>query len=69
MTPDPDRLIGEFSQGEVLRNGVTDKLPHNTLIVAGYLLLSLCTYFVFAPIYWIFLFRHLKRQKESVEQP
>lgn len=57
-----------FSQGEILRNGVNDKLPQNTLIVAGYLLFSLCMYAVFAPIYWIFLFRHLKRQKESIEQ-
>jgi hypothetical protein len=57
-----------FSQGEVLRNGVNDKLPQNTIIVAGYLLFSLCMFSVFAPIYWIFLFRHLKRQTESVEQ-
>lgn len=56
-----------FSQGEVLRNGVNDKLPRNAFIVAGYLLVSLCMYAIFAPIYWIFLFRHLKRQKESVE--
>jgi hypothetical protein len=59
-----------FSEGEVLRNGVKDRLPQNALIIAGYLLifagymvdfsnLSL----VFAPIYWIFLFRNLKRQK------
>jgi len=39
-----------FSEGEVFRNGVTDRLPRNTLTVCGYLLLSL-NYFVFAPIY------------------
>jgi hypothetical protein len=60
--------INVFSQGEVLRNGVNDKLCQNALIVAGYLLVSLNLYFVFAPIYWIFLFRNLQRQKESVEQ-
>jgi hypothetical protein len=57
-----------FSQGEVLRNGVNDKLRQNVLIVAGYLLVSLDLYLVFAPVYWIFLFRNLKRQKESVKQ-
>jgi len=57
-----------FSEGEVLRNGVHDKLPPKPLIVAGYLLVSLSMYLVFAPIYWIFLFRNLSRQKESVEQ-
>ena len=57
-----------FSQGEVLRNGGNDKLPRNALVVAGYLFVSLNQYLVFAPIYWIFLFRNLKRQKESVEQ-
>jgi hypothetical protein len=60
--------IHVFSQGEVLRNGVNDKLPQNALIVAGYLLVSLKLYSVFAPIYWILLFRNLKRQKEPVEQ-
>jgi hypothetical protein len=57
-----------FSQGEVLRNGVNDKLRQNVLIVAGYLLVSLDLYLVFAPVYWIFLFRNLKRRKESVKQ-
>jgi hypothetical protein len=56
-----------FSEGEVLRNGVHDKQPQNALIVAGYLILSLNLYVVFAPIYWIFLFRNLKRQEEAVE--
>ena len=60
--------IHVFSEGEVLRNGVKDKLRQNALIVAGYLLVSLNLYLVFAPIYWILLFRNLKRQKESVER-
>jgi hypothetical protein len=60
--------IAVFSEGEVLRNGVNDKLRQNALIVAGYVLVSLNFYLVFAPIYWILLFRNLKRQEESVEQ-
>ncbi|HWY29922.1 MAG TPA: hypothetical protein VNX46_04160, partial [Candidatus Acidoferrum sp.] len=57
-----------FSQGEVLRNGVNDKLPQSALIIAGYLLFSLSMYLLFAPIYWVLLFRNLRRQNESVEQ-
>ena len=44
-----------FSQGEVLRNGVTDKLRANPLTIVGYLLYSLCSYVIFAPIYHPFL--------------
>jgi hypothetical protein len=60
--------INVFSEGEVLRNGVNDKPRKNTLIVVGYLLVSLNLYLVFAPVYWILLFRNLNRQKISVEQ-
>ncbi|MBI3851491.1 MAG: zinc ribbon domain-containing protein [Verrucomicrobia bacterium] len=38
-----------FSQGEVLRNGVTEKIRINVLTVAGYLLFSFSSYVVFAP--------------------
>jgi hypothetical protein len=54
-----------FSQGEVLRNGVTDKLRANPLIIIGYLLYSLGNYFIFAPIYWFFFFKNLKRLKHD----
>lgn len=50
-----------FSQGEVLRNGVTDRVRVNFLTVTGYLLLSVSVYVVFAPVYWYFLFRNLRR--------
>jgi hypothetical protein len=48
--------LNVFSEGEILRNGVNDKLGLNALIVVGYLLVSLNLYFVFAPIYLIFTF-------------
>lgn len=57
--------VSVFSQGEVFRNGVTDNLRASPLIIAGYLLYSLGNYFIFAPIYWFFLFRNLKRLKEE----
>ena len=54
-----------FSQGEIFRNGVTDKLCPSPLIIIGYLLYSLANYFAFAPIYWFFLFQNLSRLKEK----
>src|SRR5262245_47559850 len=41
-----------FSQGEVLRAGVTDHIRRSPLTVAGYLLYSVASYAVFAPLYW-----------------
>jgi hypothetical protein len=57
--------LNVFSEGEVLRNGATDRLRHNPLIIAGYLLVSLNVYAVFAPIFWFFLFKNLKRPREE----
>jgi len=56
-----------FSEGEVFRNGVTDKMRASPLIIIGYLFYSLGNYFIFAPIYWFFFFKNLKRLKESHE--
>jgi hypothetical protein len=61
-----------FSEGEVFRNGVTGKLRASPLIFVGYFLYSLTAYLVFSPVYWYFLVKHLKRQREeapSVESP
>jgi ribosomal protein L40E len=54
-----------FSQGEILRNGVTNKLRTSPFIIAGYLLFSLSAYTIFAPIYWFLFFKNLKRLKEE----
>ena len=54
-----------FSEGEVFRNGVTDKTRANPLVIGGYLLGSLSAYLVFAPVYWFFLFRNLRRIKRE----
>jgi hypothetical protein len=56
-------FIYVFSEGEVLRNGVNDRLRNTPLVIVGYLLLSLGAYFVFAPVYWVALFRNLQRQR------
>ena len=56
-----------FSQGEVLRNGVTGKLHANSFTIIGYLIYSLGNYLIFAPVYWFFFFKNLKRLKELPE--
>jgi hypothetical protein len=53
-----------FSEGEVFRNGVTDRLPRNALVVCGYMLLSF-TYLIFAPVYWFFFFKNLKHVRSE----
>jgi ribosomal protein L40E len=57
--------VSFFSQGEVLRNGVTDRFRASPLIIVGYLVYSLSCYTVFAPIYWYRFFKNLKRQKRE----
>jgi hypothetical protein len=56
-----------FSLGEVLRAGVTDHIKPSFLTICGYLLYSFIIYFIFAPIYWYFLFRNLKRHGPEVD--
>ena len=59
-----------FSQGEVLRAGVTERMRRSRLIAIGYVLVSLGMCAVAAPIYWFLLFRHLRRSNEPpVEVP
>jgi len=50
-----------FSQGEVVRAGVTEHLRRSPLIVVGLVLTSLVMCAVLAPVYWFFLFRHLRQ--------
>lgn len=52
-----------FSEGEVLRTGVAGKFRVNALTVGGYLIYSLISYLIFAPIYWYLLFRNVRRIK------
>jgi hypothetical protein len=52
-----------FSQGEVLRNGVTNRVRTNATTIGGYLFVSLSGYLVLAPLYWYFLLRNLRRTK------
>ena len=47
-----------FSEGEVFRNGVLDRMRLSPVTLIGYGLYSVCAFTVFAPIYWYFLLRH-----------
>ncbi len=57
-------FIYVFSEGEVLRNGVNNRFTVNFITIGGYVLLSLCMYLVFAPVYWYYLFRNLSQRSD-----
>jgi hypothetical protein len=57
-------FVSVFSQGEVVRAGVTEHIRRSPLIVIGLVLLSLTMFALAAPFYWFFLFKHL-RQEDS----
>ena len=50
-----------FSEGEMFRAGVTERLRPSALIGIGYFLLSVSFYAIFAPLYWYFLIKNLSR--------
>jgi len=50
-----------FSEGEVLRAGVTERMRRVPLIVIGYIAVSIGMFAAAAPIYWFFLFKNLTR--------
>ena len=54
-------FIYAFSEGEVLRAGVTERMRRSPIITIGFILFSLGTFAIAAPIYWFFLFRNLRR--------
>jgi hypothetical protein len=59
-----------FSQGEVLRAGVTERFRRSRLITIGFVLFTLGMLSVAAPIYWFFLFRNLRRgNDQTMEAP
>jgi hypothetical protein len=65
-------FVNVFSEGEVLRNGTTDRFRNRPLVLIGYLLITLGINPFIAPIYWFFLLSNLKRppaERESAEDP
>jgi hypothetical protein len=58
-----------FSQGEVYRAGVMDHVRPSILVVCGYLVYSVMSYWVFAPIYLYRLYRNLSHWAHEPESP
>jgi hypothetical protein len=65
-----------FSQGEVLRAGVTERLRHTPLIIMGYLLLPLGFFPMLAPLfvlwlaaYLLFFVQNYRRLDTAAEPP
>jgi hypothetical protein len=54
-----------FAEGAVLRSGVTQRLPRKFFITLGFILVSLGTFAIAAPIYWFFLFRNLRQNRNA----
>jgi len=54
-----------FSQGEVFRAGTQGLVPARGLTVIGYLLASFCAYQIFAPLYWVMLFRGFRQRNQN----
>jgi hypothetical protein len=52
-----------FAIGDVLLTGTQRTFPINWLTITGYVLLSTIQYLVFAPFYWFFLLRNIRRQR------
>ncbi len=60
-----------FSLGDALRTGSFGSFSTRPLVIAGFLFLGLCEYAVFAPIYWFFVLRNVRRlgTEKSAEPP
>ena len=57
-----------FALGDGLRTGTSGQFVVKPLTVAGFLLLSACQYFIFAPIFWVFLARNISRIHQDASQ-
>jgi len=50
-----------FSMGEAFRRGVTERMRNHSLVITGYVLVTLSHFFLVAPILWYFLFRQFQQ--------
>jgi ribosomal protein L40E len=56
-----------FSEGEVFRNGVAGRFRNRPLVLVGFILISLSTYFVFLPVYLFVLLASWRRSSGGTE--
>lgn len=54
-----------FSVGHGLRIGTSGGFKRSPLIVGGFILLAIAEYAVFAPVYWVMLFRNISEQQHT----
>ena len=54
-----------FSLGHTLRIGTSGGFKRSPLIVGGFILLAISEYAIFAPVYWVMLFRNISRQRHA----
>lgn len=50
-----------FAMGDVLLTGTQRRFPVNWLTITGFVFLSMIQYLIFAPFYWFFLLRNVRR--------
>jgi hypothetical protein len=62
--------VSIFSIGEVLSTGAFHRFSVSALTVVGLLFFSISQYLIFAPVYWFWLIRNVRRmQREAVQPP
>ena len=58
-----------FSDTVSDRKSTQRKFPVNWMTITGYVLLSMAQYLVFAPFYWFFLLRNVRRIRAEAKRP
>ena len=58
-------FVNCFSQGEVFRNGSFGRYRHRPLILAGFILISLTSFLILAPVYIFFVIRNWRGQADQ----
>lgn len=53
--------LDSLSLGDVLRHGTAGQIPLRPVAIVGYVLMGLCQYMIFAPVYWWQLWRNVQR--------
>jgi hypothetical protein len=58
-------FLNVFSEGEVFRNGMTGRFRNRPLVLIGFILISLSSYFIFAPVYLFLLLANWRRSSAA----
>ena len=58
-----------FAVGDILLIGTQRKFPINWVTITGFVFLSVIQYLFFAPVYWFYLMRNVRKLRaESVRE-